>query len=77
MFVTEDSRLLCSGGVCGSIDVSLYLVEKFCGHDVALQCAKSLLLSMPRSRQSGYSVVPLSRSHSDDKIRQIESHLQE
>jgi transcriptional regulator GlxA family with amidase domain len=32
---------------------------------------------MPRSRQSGYSVVPLSRSHSDDKIRQIETHLQE
>ena len=32
-----------------SIDLSLYLVEKFCGHEVALQCAKSLLLSMPRS----------------------------
>ncbi len=76
-FVTEDDRLLCSGGVYASVDLSLYLVEKFCGHEVALQCAKSLLLSMPRGRQSGYAVVPLSRPHSDDRIRQTEEYLQQ
>src|SRR5262249_51369090 len=48
-----------------------------CGRDIALQCAKSLLLSMPRGRQSGYSVLPLSRPHSDDKIRQAEEFLRE
>lgn len=76
-FLTEDGRLFCSGGVYASIDLSLFLVEKFCGHEVALQVAKSLLLSMPRNRQSGYSVVPLSRPHSDDKIRQTEDYLRE
>lgn len=75
-FVTEDGRVLCSGGVYASIDLSLYLVEKFCGHEIALKCAKSLLVSMPRSRQSGYSVLPLSRPHSDDKIKQTEEYLQ-
>lgn len=76
-FVTEDNRLLCSGGVYGSIDLSLYLVEKFCGHEVAVQCAKSLLVSMPRSSQSGYAVVPLSRPHADDRIREIEEYMQQ
>lgn len=76
-FVTEDSRLFCGGGVYASIDLSLYLVEKFCGHEIALQCAKSLLVGMPRARQSGYSVLPLSRPHSDDKIRQTEDYLRE
>lgn len=75
-FVTEDGRVFCSGGVYASIDLSLYLVEKFCGHEIALKCAKSLLVSMPRSRQSGYSIVPLSRPHSDEKIKQIEEYLQ-
>lgn len=75
-FVTEDGRLLCSGGVYAAIDLSLYLVEKFCGHEVALQSARSLLVSMPRSRQAGYAVVPLSRPHSNDRIRQIEEYLQ-
>ncbi len=74
-FVTEDGRLFCSGGVYASIDLSLYLVERFCGHEIALQCAKSLLVSMPRGRQSGYAVLPLSRPHCDDKIRDAEAHL--
>jgi len=76
-FVTEDGRLFCSGGVYAAIDISLYLVERFCGHEVALHVAKSLLLSMPRNRQSGYAVVPLSRPHSDDRIRMTEEYLQE
>jgi transcriptional regulator GlxA family with amidase domain len=77
MFVTEDSRLLCSGGVCGSIDVSLYLVEKLCGHEVAVQCAKALLLPMPRILQSGYSMVPVSKHHDDERIRKVEAYLHE
>ncbi|HEY0421538.1 MAG TPA: helix-turn-helix domain-containing protein, partial [Acetobacteraceae bacterium] len=77
MFVTEDARLLCSGGVCGSIDVSLYLVEKLCGHEVALQCAKALLLPMPRILQSGYSMLPVSKEHADERIRGVETWLQQ
>lgn len=75
-FVTEDDRVLCSGGVYASIDLSLYLVEKFCGHEIALQCAKALLVSMPRACQSSYATLPLSRPHVDAKIRQAEEHLQ-
>jgi transcriptional regulator GlxA family with amidase domain len=76
-FLTEDRGIFCSGGIYASLDLSLYLVEKFCGHEVAVQCAKSLLISMPRSRQSGYAVTPLSRPHSDDRIREAEEYLQQ
>ena len=76
LFVTEDSRMLCSGGVCGSIDVSLYLVEKLCGHEIALQCAKALLLPMPRIYQSGYAMAAISQPHDDDRVRAVESWLQ-
>jgi transcriptional regulator GlxA family with amidase domain len=76
LFVTEDSRALCSGGLYASIDVSLYLVEKLCGHEVALQTAKVLLLPMPRTHQSGYAMLPVSRPHGDERIRAIESFLQ-
>jgi transcriptional regulator GlxA family with amidase domain len=77
MFITEDRRVLCSGGVYASIDLSLYLVEKFCGHEVAVRCAKALLVNMPRRHQSGYAVLPLSRPHSDEKIRAAENYIDE
>lgn len=76
-FVTEDNRVCCSGGVYASVDLSLYLVEKFCGREVALQCAKAMLLSMPRHSQTGYAVSPLSPPHSDAKIREAEAYLQQ
>jgi len=77
LFVTEDQRVLCSGGVGSAIDMSLYLVEKFCGHEIALQTAKALLLPMPRlhQTQTGYAVLPVSQAHDDAHIRRIESWL--
>jgi len=77
LFVTEDARVLCSGGLTAAADVSLYLVEKLCGHEIAVQTAKALLLTMPRTHQSGYAVLPLSPPHADDKIRTVEAFIQE
>jgi transcriptional regulator GlxA family with amidase domain len=74
-FVTEDSRVLCSGGVFASVDVSLYLVEKLCGHEVAVQTAKSLLLPMPRIHQTGYAMHTISQAHGDERIRGVEAFL--
>jgi len=62
--------------VYSSMDLSLYLVEKFCGHEVALQCAKALLINMPRAKQSGYAVLPLSRPHEDTKVRAAEAYIE-
>jgi transcriptional regulator GlxA family with amidase domain len=76
LFITEDNRLLCSGGVYAAMDLSLYLVEKLCGHELAVQCAKSLLLPMPRLHQAGYSMVAVAQPHDDEPIRAIEVFLQ-
>lgn len=77
LFVTEDRRVLCSGGVYASIDLSLYLVDKFCGHEVAVRTAKALLVDMPRTNQSGYALLPLSRAHADDQIRAAEAFMKQ
>jgi transcriptional regulator GlxA family with amidase domain len=77
LFVTEDSRVICSGGLYASIDVSLYLVERLCGREIAVQCAKALLLPMPRMSQSGYAMTPVARDHDNAQIRRAERFLQE
>ena len=68
MMVTEDHGFYCGGGVNASLDLSIYLVERFCGHDIALQTAKSLLIETPRAWQSGFAIVPLKTDHTDDTI---------
>ena len=74
--ITEDGRMFCGGGVNSATDLALYLVEKFCGHRVALNAAKALLVDMPRVYQSGYALLPLSPPHSDDRIRDAETYIQ-
>ncbi len=75
MLITEDGGLFCGGGVNAATDLSLYLVSRLCGREVAVDCAKALILDMPRLHQSGYAFLPTSRPHSDVKIREVEEYL--
>src|SRR5437763_13723203 len=75
LMVTEDRGFYCGGGVNASLDLSLYLVEKFCGHEIALQTAKSLVIGTPRAWQAGFAIVPLKTEHSDDVISRAQEWL--
>lgn len=75
LLITEDAGLYCSGGVNAASDLGLHLVERLCGRDVAIECSKALLLDMPRTCQSGYALLPLTRPHDDEKVRDAEHHL--
>ena len=66
--VTEDRGFYCGGGVNASLDLSIYLVERYCGHEIAVQTAKALLIETPRAWQSGFAIVPLKTDHTDDGI---------
>ncbi len=77
LLITEDAGLFCGGGVNAASDLSLYLVERLCGHDVAVGCSRALLLDMPRANQSGYAILPLARPHDDRKVQRAENHLSE
>ena len=68
LMVTEDSGFYCGGGVNASLDLSIYLVERFCGHEIAMQTAKALLIETPRAWQAGFAIVPLKTDHTDDAI---------
>jgi transcriptional regulator GlxA family with amidase domain len=68
LMVTEDRGFYCGGGVHAALDLSLYLVEKFCGHEVAMQSAKAMLIETPRAWQAGFAIVPLKTEHKDDAI---------
>jgi transcriptional regulator GlxA family with amidase domain len=77
LMVTEDRGFYCGGGVHAALDLSLYLVEKFCGHEVAVQSAKALLIETPRAWQAGFAIVPLKTQHSDESISSAQEWLHE
>jgi len=75
LMVTEDRGMYCGGGLHAALDLTLYLVEKFCGHEVAMQSAKAMLIETPRAWQAGFAIVPLKTEHSDDSISRAQEGL--
>jgi transcriptional regulator GlxA family with amidase domain len=74
-FVTASDNLFCGGGLYASIDLSLFLVEHYCGHTVAVQTAKALLLESPRIWQSAYAVEPPRSDHHDEAVQRAQKWL--
>ena len=77
LFITESENIICGGGVYASLDVCLFLVERFAGYEVAKQCGRALLIDAPRTWQSSYSAPMLNQQHQDEKIKKAQEYLQE
>lgn len=74
--ITDAGDIFCSGGFNSSIDLSNYMVEKMCGRETAIQCAKSLVVDRGRVSQTPYSVFHFQREHCDEQILKIQDTLE-
>ena len=64
MFI-DHGRLYCSAGVSAGMDLALYLVEKFCDRNAAVESAKTMVLDMGRNIQTPYECLLVPRYHGD------------
>ena len=73
----DHGRLYCSAGVSAGLDLSLYLVEKFCGKQAAVASAKTMVLDMGRKTQTPYSSYFAPRDHGDSVMLKVQNWLEE
>ncbi|MCD4741433.1 MAG: helix-turn-helix domain-containing protein [Desulfobacteraceae bacterium] len=74
MFI-DHGRLYCSAGVNAGMDLTLYLVEKFCGRQVAVECAKTMVLDLGRESQTPYDCFLSSKDHNDSLIAKAQNWI--
>ncbi|WP_154660964.1 GlxA family transcriptional regulator [Microvirga lotononidis] len=75
--ITDAGDVFCGGGINSAADLSLYLVERFGSRDLALECAKALLIEMPRTWQVVFADVALRTDHHDEGIRHAQDWLRQ
>jgi transcriptional regulator GlxA family with amidase domain len=73
--LTHDGKLLCAGGGNAWFDLGLYLIERFCDHETAIEAAKAFVIDIGRTRQLSYSPLLNKRFHNDDKILQLQDWM--
>ena len=74
--VTDAGNIYCGGGINAAADLTLYLVEKYAGHDAAVQCAKSQLIEMPRTWQIAFTYFAIRTEHDDTQVLSAQEWLQ-
>ncbi len=75
--ILDHGRLYCSAGTNAGLDLSLYLVEKFCGRKAALESAKTMVLDLGRASQMPYSRFLISTAHGDPVIIRAQKWLEQ
>lgn len=74
--VTVDGRLVCAGPVNAHFNLALRVVEEVAGRNLAMQCAKVMLVDANRQSQLPYVVMQAQTRHSDDLVARAEEWMQ-
>jgi transcriptional regulator GlxA family with amidase domain len=73
--IVDNGDVITSGGATAFLNLVLYLVERFAGHDRANLAAKVLLVNGHRSSQLPYIAFGRERAHDDVIVHQVQQHI--
>ena len=77
LMVTDEGSLFCGGGVTADLNLSLYLINKYCGREVALQCSRCTLIDLDRLSQLPFVIFLPEKNHQDAEILKIQEWLEQ
>jgi len=73
--IVDDGEVITSGGATAFLNLVLYLIERFGGHERANLAAKVLLVDGHRRSQLPYVGFSPRRSHDDPIVHKIQQHI--
>lgn len=73
----DHGRLYCSAGVNAGMDLTLYIVEKFCGRQAAIESAKTMVLDLGRKKQTPYDCSLSTKNHGDPLIVKAQEWIEQ
>ncbi len=74
--VTDKNEIYTGGGAFSSLNLVLYLVEKFCGHEVGIQIAKNFSIQRDHVNQSHFASFNGLTQHGDTLILSAQTYIE-
>jgi transcriptional regulator GlxA family with amidase domain len=74
--IIDEGRIYSSGAAFSFTSLMIYLVEKFCGRDIALAASKVLMIQVHDSGQNSFAIFDLQRNHTDKDIRRVQEFIE-
>jgi transcriptional regulator GlxA family with amidase domain len=75
--IVDEGRLYSSGGATAFLNLTLYLIEKYCGRETAVFISKSMLIDMQKAPQNVYAVFSGQKDHDDEIILKVQHFIED
>lgn len=74
--ISEDNGIYSSGGAYSFLNLLLYLVEKYCGREIAIWCSKMFEIEFDRHDQNQFAIFNGQKEHSDEPIKKAQLFIE-
>ncbi len=74
--VTDVEGIYTSAGAYSSLNLILYLIEKYCGKDLAVWLSKAYQIDLDRNSQLPFIIFNRQKNHHDDPVLAIQSYIE-
>jgi transcriptional regulator GlxA family with amidase domain len=74
--ITDSKGIYTAGGATSSLNLVLYLVEKYNGRQAALYCSKILQIDIDRNSQSQFILFEGQKNHGDELIKKVQQYIE-
>ncbi len=74
--MTDEQGIYSSGGAYSSLNLILYLVEKYAGRETAVFCSKAFQIDIQRDSQSPFMIFMGQKEHEDQPIKKAQEFIE-
>lgn len=74
--IVDQGKIYTCGGAFSFTTFIIYLIEKFCGHEVAITASKILMINMHQQPQTSFSIFQFQKDHADDEIIKVQQYME-
>jgi transcriptional regulator GlxA family with amidase domain len=74
--ITDEDGIYTNGGAYSFLQLLMYLVEKFCGREIAIASSKILEIDLDRNCQSPFSIFIGQKNHDDELVKMAQHYIE-
>ncbi len=74
--IIDEGRIYTSGAAFSFTSLIIYLIEKFCGRDMAFAAARVFMIQVHDSSQHAFSIFNLQHNHDDIDIGKVQDFIE-
>ena len=74
--ITDEQGIYTSGGAYSSLNLNLYLIEKFVGREMAVLSSKIFEIDINRNSQSPFIIFKGQKDHDDEIVKKAQEYIE-